>query len=43
MPRQARKKSESGKALENVIGKRHRTVPCPIRFTQKLISMMFMH
>jgi len=29
MPRQARKKSESGKVLENVIGKRHRTVPCP--------------
>ena len=30
MPRQARKKSESGKVLENVIVKRHRTVPCPI-------------
>lgn len=30
MPRQARKKSESGKVLENVIGKRHRTVPCPM-------------
>jgi len=41
MPRQARKKSESGKVLENVIGKRHRIVPCPHRQDRELFSVLF--